>query len=97
MKMTERIESRERCAEAGWYAFDYLLDTGMNREFIEALRAFGGSFVFLTMLKKPFFKIESEHYILKGLLDEPFFRMAVHQDYPEELMRLEKLLKDLEE
>jgi len=95
MKVTGRTEARERCTEAGWLAYDYLLDEETDRKFILSLRAFGGSFVFLEMLKKPFFKIESEHYMIKGLLKEPFFRMAVHGDYLSELQRLERFLEEL--
>lgn len=96
MKLLKRMESRERCTESGWYAYDYLLDGKMDKEFIKGLRGFGGSFVFLEMLKKPFFKIESEHYIIKGLLDDDFFRMAVHKDELLELNRLEEWIKSEE-
>ena len=94
IRFTERVESRERCAESGWYAFDYMFEAPLDREFIKGLRGFGGSFVFLEMLRKPFFKLESDHYIIKGVLGDDFFRMAVHGEYKEELTRLEEYLKD---
>lgn len=34
MKIVEKTESREKCAEAGWFAWDCLLDHKINREFI---------------------------------------------------------------
>lgn len=80
MKIREIIESRERCAESGWFAYDILLDRPMEREFIRSLREIGGSFVFLEMLKTPFFKLEANHYMLKGVVGNDFFRMAVHAD-----------------
>lgn len=92
MRMTGREESRERCAESGWYAYDFMLSEPMDGEFIKSLRGFGGSFVFLAMLKKPFFKVESDHYVLKGVEGDDFFRMAVHGDYTEELARMEEYL-----
>lgn len=53
MKVLQIIESRERCAEAGWFAYDFLLDAPLDKEFIRNLRGIGGSFVFLEMLKNP--------------------------------------------
>ena len=66
----------------------------MTATFIQGLRAFGGSFVFLPMLKKPFFKLESDNYILKGIQGDTFFRMAVQEDHTAELDRAETFLKN---
>lgn len=91
MKIIERVESRERCAEAGWYAFDYILDANMNRDFIRSLKPLG-SFVFLEMLSRPFFKIETDHYMIKGMEKDSFFRVAVHGDYLEQLDDIEHFI-----
>ncbi|MDY3919808.1 MAG: hypothetical protein SOZ59_12575 [Candidatus Limivivens sp.] len=96
MKILERIESRERCAESGWYAYDYILDGPMDPEFIRSLRPLG-SFVYLTMLAKPFFKIESDYFLIKGLEGDSFFRMAVHDDHHEKLAEVEAFLEEKEE
>ena len=94
MKVLQIIESRERCAEAGWFAYDFLLDAPLDKEFIRNLRGIGGSFVFLEVLKNPFFKLEADHYILKGVVGNDFFRMAVHGDYAEEeLERVKRYIK----
>ena len=57
MKILGKQPSREKCAESGWFATDYLLDAPIDRAFILSLRPLG-SFVYLDMLKEPFFKIE---------------------------------------
>lgn len=93
MKILEITASRERCAEAGWYAYDFILGQPMDDGFIEALRPLG-SFLYMKMLRKPFFKVESEHFLLKGIRGDAFFRMAVHGDYPEELKKVEKFVMD---
>lgn len=93
MRITDRVESRERCAESGWYAYDFILDEPMDADFIRSLRAVGGSFVFMTMLKKPFFKIESDYYIIKGVEGNNYFRMAVHEEHLSELERVERLVQ----
>jgi len=94
MKILEVTESKERCVEAGWFAYDFLLDRPMEKDFIKSLRGIGGSFVFLEMLKKPFFKLEAGHYILKGVAGNDFFRMAVHTDYTEkELERVKRYIE----
>ena len=69
MKIIDKIASRERCAEAGWYAWDFILDQPMDDAFILSLRPLG-SFVYLSMLSKPFFKIESVHEAYRDKLAE---------------------------
>lgn len=41
MKIVEKTESREKCAEAGWFAWDCLMDHKINREFILSLKPLG--------------------------------------------------------
>lgn len=92
MKIRDRVPSRERCAESGWYACDFLLDGPMDEAFIRSIRGFGGSFLFLSSLRRPFFKLEAEHYVLKGCLGDAFFRMAADGEHLEELDRLQAYL-----
>ena len=91
MKIIDKIASRERCAEAGWYAWDFILDQPMDDDFIMSLRPLG-NFVYLTMLSKPFFKIESDYRFIKGMRGDCFFRVAVHDAYREKLDEVEALL-----
>ena len=95
MKIIEKTESRERCAEAGWYAWDFILDQPMDDGFILSLRPLG-SFVYLQMLSKPFFKIESEYRFIKGLRGDSFFRVAVHDARPDKLAEVEALVAALQ-
>ena len=69
MKILGKQPSREKCAESGWFATDYLLDAPIDRAFILSLRPLG-SFVYLDMLKEPFFKIENDYYMIKKKLEE---------------------------
>lgn len=87
LKIISRRKSLEMCAEAGWFAFDFLLDGRMDRDFILSLRPLG-SFVFLSTLRQPFFKIETAHYILKGIQGADFFRMAVPGDCLQDVDRI---------
>ena len=94
MKVIDKIPSRERCAEAGWYAFDFILEKPMDDAFIHALRPLG-SFVYLPMLAKPFFKIESAYCFIKGLRGDDFMRVAVHNDHRDKLAEVEAFLEQL--
>lgn len=94
MKITEKRESRERCAEAGWFAWDYMTDEPVDRTFILSLRPLG-SFIYLDMLKEPFYKIESDYYMIKGVQGKQFFRVAVHGKHEELLEKLEKYINEL--
>ncbi len=80
MKLKEIIESRERCAESGWYAYDFCMDEPMTSDFIRKLKPLG-NFVYLSMLAKPFFKIENDYYFIKGVEGNDFFRVAVHDHH----------------
>jgi hypothetical protein len=95
MKILKRRKSLETCSEAGWFAFDFLLDKPMDRNFILALKPLG-SFVFLEMLKQPFFKIEADHYFLRGIQGTDFFRVAAHGDYLDEIDRIEQYVNRLD-
>lgn len=91
MRIVDKVPSRERCAEAGWYAWDFVLDQPMDDDFIRSLRPLG-SFLYLQSLSKPFFKIESQYLFIKGLRGDTFFRVAVHGAYPEKAAEVEALV-----
>ena len=91
MKILGKQPSREKCAESGWFATDYLLDAPIDKAFILSLRPLG-SFVFLYMLKEPFFKLEYYYYMIKGVQGKDYFRIAVHGKHEDELQRLEEFL-----
>lgn len=93
MKITGKQPSREKCAESGWFATDYLVDMPIDREFILKLKPLGG-FVYLDMLKQPFFKIENNYYMIKGIEGNNYFRIAVHGKHEEELAKLEEFILD---
>ena len=96
MKITDRRRSLEACTEAGWDAFDLLTEEPLSDEDIESLRRIEGSFLYMKQLKKPFFKIESHNYVIKGVKGDPFFRFAVHRDHTDEVDRAAALLNSQE-
>lgn len=83
MKISDITRSPEPCTEAGWIAFQYHLERPVCREFIFSLRPLG-ALLFLDMLAQPFFKIESNHYMIKGLLGDTSIRVAVHGEHLDE-------------
>ena len=93
MKTIDRVPSREPCAEAGWYAWDYLLDSPMDDAFILSLRPLG-SFVYLRTLTRPFFKIEAQYRLIKGLRGDRFFRVAVHDVHRDLLEEVDALVTE---
>ena len=54
--------------------------------------AYRQSFVYLDMLKEPFFKIENDYYMIKGVQGKDYFRIAVHGKHEDELQKLEEFL-----
>ena len=81
MRITEQRKSLEACTESGWDAIDFLTEEPLTDEDIESLRQKDGSFLYLRSLKKPFFKIESHNYVIKGVRGDSFFRFAAHRDH----------------
>lgn len=92
MKIIETRKSLETCTEAGWDAIDCLLDQEIDDAFVESLRAIEGSFLYMKMLRKPFFKVESHNYILKGVKGNTFFRLACHRDFFSETEKIIAIL-----
>ena len=88
MKITDRRKSLEACTESGWDAFDLLTEAPLDDEDIESLRQIEGSFLYMKQLKKPFFKIESHNYVIKGVRGDSFLRFAVHKDHVDEIDRM---------
>lgn len=95
MRIISITPSPEPCAEAGWHASQYLLDGTLTHELVMALRPLG-SLLLMDNLRQPFFKIESHHYMLKGLLGDHSIRVAVHQDHEEETNLIKQLLYNYE-
>ena len=92
MKIIDKRKSLETCTESGWDAFDLMLDEPLTDAFIRKIATIGGSFIYLSMLKKPFFKVESHYYVVKGIRDDMHFRVAVHKDCLNEVERITQLL-----
>ena len=86
MKIIEIRRSLEPCTESGWDAVDLLLEEGLTDEDILQFREARGSFLYLKQLRKPFFKLESHDYVIKGVRGDPFFRAAAHREKMEELL-----------
>ena len=95
MRIISITPSPEPCAESVWHASQYLLDGTVTRELVMALRPLG-SMLLMDTLRQPFFKIESHHYMLKGLLGDHSIRVAVHRDHEEETNLIKQLLYNYE-
>ncbi len=95
MRITAITPSPEPCVEAGWYASQYHLDHEVTREFVCSLQPLG-ALLLLDKLRQPFFKIESHHYMLKGLLGDTSIRVAVHRDHEDLLTRIQQQINAYE-
>lgn len=92
MKILQKLISLEPCEEAGWVAYDYQLDAAMAREDILRLRPLG-AFSYLPQLRQPFFKVENDHFLVKGLQGQLSVRVGVHRAHLAELARVEAVLE----
>jgi hypothetical protein len=92
VKITDKQNSPEPCEEAGWVAYDYALDAPLRRGDILRLRPLG-AFAYLDKLRQPFFKVESDHYLVKGLEGKQTLRVGVHRDHLDELRAVEAAIE----
>lgn len=76
MKIVERVKSREICTSVGWTAFDYIVDKALSEADIMRLKNLG-SFIYLRSLKQPFFKVENDNYVIKGIEGNSYFRVSI--------------------
>ncbi len=68
--------SIEPCTESGWTAWDCFTSAPLDDEFILSLRPLG-NFMYLQSLARPFFKIQTDTYFIKGIKGTLTFRIAV--------------------
>lgn len=80
MKIIQIKKSSETCSEAGWYAYDFFLDGPLEEGDILMLKPLG-SFLYLSMLNAPFFKVEGDYFLIKGVKGDCHFRVAAHGDH----------------
>lgn len=76
MQVTGKKESIELCTESGWYAYDLTTDLPVDKDTIERLGRLG-TMTYLGMLKQPFYRIEQEYFMIKGLEGEKQLRVAM--------------------
>ena len=79
MRITEISESREPCAEAGWYAYDIGLEQAVKEAQIRALGEHG-DLVYLSRLKTPFYKLCQPYFYIQGLQGQNYLRLAVFRE-----------------
>lgn len=86
MKIERIEESRELCSEAGWCAYDIMLGEPIQEHLILELGKMG-DLCYLRKLNPPFFKIESEDRMLKGLEGAKEFRASMPSAHEKEILR----------
>lgn len=91
MKVISVKESIELCTESGWSAYDMFLDEKMDKERILKLGTLGG-LTYLEMLKQPFYRIEQNYYMIKGLEGADSLRTAMLGGHEEILERVKEIL-----
>ena len=91
MKVLDRRESVELCTESGWSAYDMILAGKMDRETILEMGKLG-DLTYLEMLKQPFYRIEQNFYMIKGLQGADRLRVAMLMGHEEILERVEQVI-----
>lgn len=93
MKITDTRESIELCTESGWSAYDITVDAPMDKETIHRLGALG-VLTYLGMLKQPFYRIEEQYHMIKGIEGESKLRVAMLIGCEEILEEVRKILEE---
>ena len=85
MKVLRIEESREPCAESGWYAYDLFLSRKIEKEDILSLGSHG-DLTYLAQLKTPFYKLNQPYFYIQGLEGITELRIAVFLEAEKEVM-----------
>ena len=48
----------------------------------------------MKQLRKPFFKVESHEYVIKGVRGDLFFRAAAHRDFMDDTLKKIEMLAE---
>ena len=91
MRVIEVRESLEPCEEAGWAAYDMILEGEMDRETIVRLGDLG-ALTYLGMLKQPFYRVEQPYYMLRGLEGARHLRVSMLRGEEEIMDAVRKLI-----
>ncbi len=73
MRVLSKERSFEPCAESGWYGYDICLGAPIDQTLIQALGTLGRMSCILT-LKRPFFILCGEGFLLRGITGDCFLR-----------------------
>ncbi len=92
MKVTDKRESIELCTESGWQAYDLVLDGEMDRDTILRLGHLG-DLTYLEMLRQPFYRIEQNYYMIKGLQGADRLRVAMLGGHEAILERVQEVIE----
>lgn len=95
MRVIDIRESLEPCEEAGWAAYDMILDTGMDQETIGRLGDLG-ALTYLGMLKQPFYRVEQAHYMIRGLEGAKHLRVSMLRGEEEIMDEIKRLFSEEE-
>ncbi len=86
MEVLRVEESREPCAESGWYAYDLALSRPVMRKDILSLKEHG-DLTYLAQLKMPFYKLNQPYFYLQGMEGEAQLRLAVYREVEERTLQ----------
>lgn len=81
MKRVKVEKSFELCAEAGWYGYDIYFDVPISKEFIMSLEAMG-NLLYMEQLKTPFFRLQGEGFLIKGVEGRTNLRIGLSKNDP---------------
>ncbi len=92
MTVVDTQRAMEPCAEAGYFGHYIHFDRDVDEAYVTALRPLG-DLTFLRELKKPFFLLRGDGYILRGQVGDRFCKAGVAGNDPDTLARLIEALQ----
>ncbi len=73
MKIVKIERSYETCTESGWYGYDIRLSGAVEEPLVGALAALG-KLSYFRQLKRPFFTVRSENFLIRGITGDHCIR-----------------------
>lgn len=81
MKILRVERAMEPCTEGGYFGYYFYLARPVNAAFVECLKPLG-ALTFMQNLKKPFYVLRGQKFVVRGQVGDDFCRVGVEGNSP---------------
>lgn len=95
MKITKVEKSFDLCAESGWFGYYIHLAKPVSDPLIQSLAPLG-QLTYMKTLKRPFFLVRTQTFLVRGILGDAFLKVGISQNDETLLQRVQAVIEEAE-